>query len=122
MSEKKAKSVSDKSFGFFILGQAFIALSLGALYSKALVKSGLWFLIFILATLLASYYINVTILLWHKKEQKIKSKTLIFGFLGGFLLLFFFGIQSPQLPLKRYILIGGILLIIPALKNLIMDR
>lgn len=113
--------ISEKNFGLFILGQSIIALSFGALYSLQFVRSGGSFAVFITATLLSSFYITTSILHFQRGRQ-IVPKKLAIGFAGGFLLLLFFGIQSPHLPLKKYILIAGLILVIPALMDLAQGR
>ncbi len=115
------EKISERNFGSFMLGQAFIALSLGARYSHQLVRSGASFAIFITATLLSSFYITTSILHYQRGKQIMPKKHSV-GFAGGFLLLLFFCVQSPHLPLKKYILIAGLVLVIPALKGLAQIR
>lgn len=102
--------LSGKNLGYFIFGETLIAISLGSMNSLNLVRYG--FFIFIAATLLAVTYINSTLIRLKRKED-IPPFTLVIGYLGGFLLVFFFGIQSPQLPFKSIILITGLLLSMP---------
>jgi hypothetical protein len=117
--EEKIRKINERNMGLALLGESLIAISLGGLYWIKLVRYG--FFIYIAATILASYYIISTLFLWHRNET-VKYQTLLLGYLGGFLLLFFFGIQSPQLPLKKYILLAGLLLVFPAAKDLIVSR
>jgi Na+/proline symporter len=114
--ERKIRKISERNMGFAVLGESLIAISFGGLYWIQLVRYG--FFIYIAATLLATYYIISTFLHWHRNEA-LNYQTILLGYLGGFLLLFFFGIQSPQLPLKKYILIAGLLLVVPASRDLI---
>jgi hypothetical protein len=107
----KVGELSDKNLGYFIFGETLIAVSLGSMNSLNLVRYG--FFIFIAATLFAVTYINST-LIRHKRKDDIPPFTLVIGYLGGFLLVFFFGIQSPQLPIKNIIYIGGLILMLPA--------
>jgi hypothetical protein len=113
--------IGEKNYGLLILGQSLIALSTGAIYFRVLINSGAWFAIFIISILLSTYYINTTFLIFQRGD-KIKPRTKLFGFVGGFLLLMLFGIQSPQLPLKRYILLAGLILILPAIKDIIRPK
>jgi len=46
---------------------------------------------------------------------KMSSVTVFLGFLGEFFFVMFFGIQSPQIPFKKIILVLGILLLIPVI-------
>jgi hypothetical protein len=111
------EKISQRNFSLFMLGQAFIALSFGAVYSLKFVRTGGSFAAFIAATLLSSFYITTSILHYQRSQQIMPKKHAI-GFTGGFLLLLFLGVQSPHLPLKRYILFAGLILIIPALSDL----
>jgi uncharacterized membrane protein len=112
MSVKVARDgVSEQNLGYFIFGETLIAISLGSINSLNLVKYG--FFIFIAATLLGVTYINSTLIRIQRKEV-IRPFTLVLGYLGGFLLVFYFGIQSPQLPFKNIIFMGGLFLIAPA--------
>ncbi len=111
------RRITEKNIGLLILGESLVALSLGSIYSLRLVKSGLSFAIFIGATLIAIYYINNSFLTWYRGGTT-KPFTQLVGLVGGFFLLLFFGIQSPQLPFKNYILIIGFLLVLPALREL----
>jgi uncharacterized membrane protein len=112
MSVKVARDgVSEQNLGYFIFGETLIAISLGSINSLNLVKYG--FFIFIAATLLGVTYINSTLIRIQRKEV-IRPFTLVLGYLGGFLLVFYFGIQSPQLPFKNIIFMGGLFLIGPA--------
>ncbi len=110
------EKISQRNFGLFMLGQALIALSLGAVYSLKFVRTGGSFAAFIAAVLLSSFYITTSILHYQRGQQLMPKKHAI-GFAGGFLLLLFLGVQSPHLPLKRYILFAGLIMIIPALKD-----
>jgi uncharacterized membrane protein len=103
--------VSEKNLGYFIFGETLIAISLGSMNSLNLVRYG--FFIFIAATLLGVTYINSTLIRIQRKDV-IRPFTRVLGYLGGFLLVFYFGIQSPQLPFKNIIFVGGLFLIAPA--------
>lgn len=115
------ETVSKKNYGWFILGLTLIALSLGSLNSIPLVRSGASFLIFIAATFLSIFYMNTTFT-YHRRGEKIPGRTRTFGLIGSFLLMLFFGVQAPQLPFKEFILLGGLLLVLPALKETFMER
>jgi hypothetical protein len=112
------EKISQRDFGLFMLGQALIALSLGAIYSLVFVRSSASFAVYIAATLLASFYITTSIL-HYERGRPVKAKTHLVGFTGGFLLILFFGVQSPHLPGKEYIFFAGALLVIPATIDLV---
>jgi hypothetical protein len=114
------EKISQGNFSLFMLGQALIALSLGAVYSLKFVRTGGSFAAFIAGVLLSSFYITTSIL-HYQRGQEIMPKKHAIGFSGGFLLLLFLGVQSPHLPLKRYILFTGLILIIPTLKDVAAD-
>ena len=112
------EKISERNFGWFVLGLSLAALSAGALYSLKFVRLGVGFIAMIVAIMLSTYYINTSFLALKRKEI-LGSATLFLGFIGGLLLLLFFGIQSPQLPLKKYLLIAGIILTIPGFKDIL---
>ena len=90
-------------------GLFFIALIIGSIFSLSLVRYG-YFMI-IAFSLLLLYFFNNT--LKENIERKQFGKfTLVIGFVGVFLVFLFFGIQSPQIPFKNYLLIAGIAIII----------
>ncbi len=101
------EKLSRKRLGILLLGLSLSTLSLGGLYSIQLVRTGLSFAIFNLGIILSTYYIFTSIIYSHEGKT-LKKSTKYLGLLGGFLLLFFFGIQSPQLPFKKILLISGI--------------
>ncbi len=109
--KSRISGLSGKNLGYFVFGETLTALSLGAMNSLKLVRY--IDLVLIAATILAITYINSTLIRLKRKED-IPPFTLAIGYLGGFLLVFFFGIQSPQLPFKNIIFIGGLILMLPA--------
>ncbi len=113
------EKIRERSFGLFMLGQALIALSLGAIYSRVFVRSAASFAFYIAATLLASFYITTSIL-HYKRRKPVKAKIHLVGFIGGFFLILFFGVQSPHLPGKGILFAAGALLVIPAARDLII--
>jgi hypothetical protein len=119
MGVRMIRKVSEKNFGLFILGESLIAISLGSIYWIKLVRYNDF--VFISAILLSTYYINTTFL-FRRRGQEVTPSIQILGFVGGFLLLLTFGVQAPQLPLKNIILIAGLILVIPALKDLISNE
>jgi hypothetical protein len=109
--KSRIRGLSDKNLGYFVFGETLIALSLGAMNSLKLIRH--IDLILIAATILTVTYINSTLIRLKRKDD-IPPFTLIIGYIAGFLLVFFFGIQSPQLPIKNIIFTGGLILTVPA--------
>lgn len=116
--ERQARKISKKNMGRALLGESLVAISLGSLFSRTLVRSGLAFIIFIAATLTAAYYIISSYNAWHKGKIQ-RYHNLFIGTTAGFLLLLFFGVQTTQLPLKGPIIVIGLILTLPALGDLI---
>ncbi|MCH7568586.1 MAG: hypothetical protein IIA87_04150 [Nanoarchaeota archaeon] len=105
----KNKTSAISIVGYFLPGILLIALSLGAMFSIDLVRYSYFILIAVF--LVALYYFNSS-LTAHYKNAKMKTREVYAGFIGIFLLAGFFGMQSPQIPFKIYILGIGIVLII----------
>ncbi len=116
--QQQVRKISEKNMGRALLGGSLAVISLGSLFSRTLVRSGLSFLIFIAATLTAAHYIIGSYNAWHKGRTQGYQHVFI-GTTAGFLLLLFFGVQTTQLPLKGPILVLGLLLTLPALGDLI---
>jgi|GEM_PF-6543898 len=112
------EKIGERSFGLFMLGHALIALSIGSVYSRWFIRSAASFAAYIAATLLATFYIT-TVIQNYKRSTQVKAKTHFVGFVGSFLLILFFGIQSPHLPGKIYLFAAGALLVVPAGRDLI---
>ena len=90
-------------------GLFFVALIIGSMFSLDLVRYG--YFILIAFSLLMFYFFNNTL------EENIERKqfgkfTLVIGFVGVILIFLFFGMQSPQIPFKNYLLIAGIAIVI----------
>ena len=100
-------------------GLFFIALIIGSMFSLDLVRYG-YFMI-IAFSLLLLYFFNNT--LKENIERKQFGKfTLVIGFVGVFLVFLFFGIQSPQIPFKNYLLAFGIIIVVYGLVGLRKKR
>ena len=104
---KKNKPVKD-SIAYFLPGIALISISLGSIFSIDLVRYGYFILITVFLVVL--HYFNSS-LTAHYKNKKMKKAEIFSGFIGVALIGLFFGMQSPQLPFKTYILIFGVVLL-----------
>ncbi|MCH7568611.1 MAG: hypothetical protein IIA87_04275 [Nanoarchaeota archaeon] len=107
MKKKNKKSIV-KSLNYILPAIFLISLSLGSIFSINLVKYG--FFIMLAMVLVVIYYLNESLTNYYKNKNMSKF-TLYIGFVALILVSGFFGMQSPQLPFKIYILIIGIVLI-----------
>lgn len=103
--------MSENSLGLAVLGETLIALSLGSIYHVALVKYGLFLLIGAVVILIS--YLNTSFTAWVKGKE-LTYKNHMAGFMGGFILVVFLGIQVSSLPYRNILLLIGFSLIIPA--------
>ena len=108
--------ISKKSLDLLLLGTFLFVLSLGSIFALELVRWSYWILV--AALLLIINYINENIMRVYK-GKKISYTSEMLGFAGGFLLVLFFGIQTTQLPFKIYILLAGVVLTLPALRDVL---
>jgi len=99
-------------------GLFFIALIIGSMFSLSLVRYG-YFMI-IAFSLLMFYFFN-SVLKVNAEGIKLGKFTLVIGFIGVFLIFLFFGIQSPQIPFKNYLLVAGVVIVIYELVGLRND-
>lgn len=107
---------SESDLGSIIIGLSLITFSPGGIYSIKLVKYGYFILTggtFILISSTRNFF-NC----WFSGKE-IKGRTAYLGLAASFLIALFFGIQSPHVPYKHYILLIGIILILYALNNFI---
>ena len=114
--ERLVKKVSLRNVSFAIFGEALAFFSLGSMFSNKLVKYG--YFILIAAAILTYSYAKNNFTAWHQ-NTKVSYSAHISGFTGAILLLLFFGIQTPQMRFKIYILGIGVILVLPALKDII---
>ena len=114
MKKKNRKSVNG-AFNYFLPAIFLISLSLGSIFSINLVKYG--FFIMLAMVLVVIYYLNETLTNYYK-NKKMNKTTISVGFIALILVSGFFGMQSPQLPFKIYILgIGVVLILIGIIKR-----
>ncbi len=101
---------SHTSIYTLVAGKLIVLFTIGSYLSIQLVTYG--YFILLAATLLLTTYLIHNFMSWHIKEEII-YKDHILGGLGLFLLILFVGIQSPQIPGRKYILILGFVLFLP---------
>ena len=99
--EKILKEITERNFNLGIFGTYIIAFTIGSMFSIKLVLFG-YFILIISAIVIATYIRHIC-MTWYN-NKKVKLSTAETGYLGGLLLLVFFGIQSPQVLFKPYIL------------------
>jgi len=100
------KQNKEKILGNIILSMSIIVLTLGSMFWIFLIKYG--FFIFLGAAITAILYISES--LPYNSNKKMKKSTRVLGIIGLILLMLTLGIQSPQLPFKKYVLLLGIVL------------
>ena len=108
---KTARKLSHYSFYSSMIGMFLIFFTLGSFFS-VLGKSVGYLLLLISAFILISYVIH-SFMSWHAKKD-ITYKNHLVGAIGLVLLILYLGIQSPQLLGKKYIMIIGFVLLLPA--------
>jgi len=111
MKKKNEKPIR-KASNYFLPGIVLTTLALGSMFSINLVRYGL-FIMFAMV-LVVIYYLNGSLTDYYKNKKMSKFTTYT-GFIALILVSGFFGMQSPQLPFKIYILIIGIILILVGL-------
>jgi bacteriorhodopsin len=104
---------SEKGRNYALFGASIIAFSIGAMFSIDLVKYGYYLLIG--ATFAIVHYVSIALF-----KNKVNRLTKSVGVMGVLALVLFFGIQTPQIPLKQYLWIVGTALFIPAIKDFII--
>ena len=95
-----------------VYGVVIIAFILGSLFSLKLITYGYFIII-------AATFIVGDFLIAYTTKQKITTTRHVAAVIGGLLLFFFLGMQTPQVPFKIYLLVIGVVLIVPALLELL---
>lgn len=113
------KRISERNFRIAFLGRALILFSLGSMFSMELVRYG--YFILIVSAFILYYYVKKNFMN-SLKNLKTEYKINVIGLIGLSLLFLFFGIQSPQMLFKKYILVLGIVAVLPALKQIITGK
>ena len=114
--EKMLKKITLKNLQLAIIGKIFIAITIGAiltekiiLYAEAIRFIGLLIMII---------FVTKSIIGWHNKNL-LKARCYTIGFLGLIMMLIAEGTKNPEMPIKNLLLITGIILLTPAIWNII---
>ncbi|PIN87650.1 hypothetical protein COV12_02700 [Candidatus Woesearchaeota archaeon CG10_big_fil_rev_8_21_14_0_10_32_24] len=108
---KKVRKLSHYSFYSSMIGMFLIFFMFGSLFSGSWNPAS-YVLLLISAFVLISYVIH-SFMSWHAKED-ITYKNHLIGGIGLAILILYLGIQSPELLAKKYIMIIGFVLLLPA--------
>lgn len=95
----------ERSVANVVSGLLIIILMVGSMFSRHLLRYGYFIII---AFSLLMYYFFTGILNENFKKKFLGKFIGAIGFFGIFLIFLFFGIQSPQIPFKNYVLVIGI--------------
>jgi len=106
--------ITEKNLNVGLFGLFLIVLALGSMFAIELVFLSYWILIG--AAIIVFNYVSNALIMQYRKKKITFGYNLI-GMLGSYLLTFLFGIQSPQVPFKPWILGVGLILLLPAIKN-----
>jgi len=117
--ERLEKKITPSHFKWYLLGKSVIAFALGALLSKDFIILGLAFVF--LGLIFVFNYVHDNFMAW-KTNKKLKFKSHVIGLIGLVFLVFFLGLQSPQTPFKEYILLVGVLLLVPGLIDMVKKK
>jgi len=117
--ERTIKKITPRNFSLLFFGKILIILILGSMFSLDLVDYG--YIMVALSTALLIHYFTIVFSTINNKK-KITYGAHLFGSVGAFVLLFFFGIQSPQIPFKMAILVLGMLMMGPGLLDVFKKR
>jgi hypothetical protein len=108
--------ISSKSLSYLIFSKFLIILVIGSYFSIELVKYGYFIL---LIGVLVVFHSALSSFLDYKEHIFAKYYKRLINFVGVALLVLFFGVQSPQIPFKIFFLIIGLLLMVPAIRDLL---
>ena len=115
----ETRKITESNVSKALFGEMIVAFSIGAIYSIKLVMYGYYILV--ISSLIIVNFLKTNYMSWHKNTG-VSFTTQIVGFSGGILLLLFLGIQSPQVPFTKYLLVLGVIFILPALKDLLRGK
>ena len=118
-TEQLPRKISERNLALGLTGKLLFMFFLGTQFSHVLVKYSYGLLlagIFILVSAFIEYYAY-----WHHKKS-LSFAVLVWGTIGVYLLILFFGIQSPQIPYKLVLLLLSVLLLIPANVDLLRKK
>ena len=105
--KKDKRSKEEKAMSYFLPGLILVALALGSLFWISLLRFSFWIMLAVVAVLV--YYLNESIMSYYRKKE-LSPFNIRAGFVALFLIVGFFGMQSPQLPFKPWFLGLGVIL------------
>lgn len=111
--------ITERNLRMAIFGLILVATSIGAMYHVRLVIYGYFIL---LAGLLVSINYVYHSFMASREKELVGLKTNSVGLAGVLMLVLFFGIQSSHIPFKKYILMAGVVLILPAFMNILEGK
>lgn len=114
--KKLVGRISERNQQLAAGGKLLVFLILGSMFAIELVRYG--YIILIIGTVLVVDYVLASYLN-EMKGKKTSYDRHWFGFLGALLLVVFLGIQTSQIPFKTFFLIVGIVMILPAIIDLL---
>ena len=109
--EQLTRRVSERNLVLALTGKLLLIFFLGTQFSPVLMKYRYGLLvagIFIMVSSFIEYSVY-----WHHRKS-LSFAVLVWGTIGVYLLVLYFGIQSPQIPYKLVLLPLSVLLLIPA--------
>jgi hypothetical protein len=107
--------IKSSSLSYLVFSKFLIILVIGSYFSIELVKYGYFIL---LVGVLVVFHSALSGFLDYKEHIFTKYYKRLINFIGVALLVLYFGIQSPQIPFKIVFLVIGLLLMIPAIRDL----
>jgi len=113
--KKLTERVSNGNLELALIGKFIDWFALGSIFSIQLVQYGYFFLL--ISMVILTNYCSRIFTFW-MQGKKVYYRHHFFGLLGLFLLVLFTGIQTPQLPFKKYVFLLGLLFLIPAIIDL----
>lgn len=114
--EKYLRKIKQNNFRLALSGDILVVFSLGSIFSIALVTYSYW--IMLISLLIGIIFGYNMILTWYNKN-KLRFKEFIVAYIAIILLAVYLGMQNPQILFKKYLLLLGILMVIPAIVNII---
>jgi len=118
IDERLGKKIAAKHFNIFMWGLIIVLISMGAMFAVTLARFT-YYALLIISFIFFNY--TITLVANYFQKKKTKYSTHFFGGIGVMILALLFGVQSPQIPFKLVILILGVVLMLPGLKDLLKN-
>lgn len=119
LHQKHMRKVKPKHLSLAMFGKALFVLILGSWFSIDLVA-----LSYPLLALSAALILNYVVVQWTalNKKKPLAYGNHVLGVVGAFVLIFLFGLQSPQIPFKLPLLVVGVLMTFPGVKDVFWSK